>query len=422
MNLYIEKIGKIKKADIKINGLTLLVGKNDTGKSTFNKLIFSIIESINNYKIFFSILTKIRIENESFVPLLREYISKATPDDFLNKCMEIQEDLRLNKKFLSLDKIIETVNEIENKSKDIKDNKDILAYVSKIKQYKSSRDDCSDKEQFKEIGTMEIRSVFEHSIINSKHIDDIGKFMIYDNNNINEILMSAKVKNDFLEEDIILSEKVKAIIFRNVKYIETPFAIEKDVLIRRETMRDLQNSISQEIEHFNDDIALNKTELDYIQKYILKDAIFSYDKEKKGFIYKVDSSSKPLGMSNIASGVKSFALLFSLLKLNIFNKDTLLIIDEPENHLHPEWQIKYAELIAILVNDGFSILLSSHNPTFIQALNAYIQKYNIQNKSNFYLMEDIPSENYSIVSDVTNNMERIYANLVEPTDRLFAGL
>ena len=104
MNLYIEKIGKIKKADIKINGLTLLVGKNDTGKSTFNKLIFSIIESINNYKIFFSILTKIRIENESFVPLLREYISKATPDDFLNKCMEIQEDLRLNKKFLSLDK------------------------------------------------------------------------------------------------------------------------------------------------------------------------------------------------------------------------------------------------------------------------------------------------------------------------------
>jgi len=34
MKLQIEKLGKIKEAEIKFSGLTLIAGKNDTGKST----------------------------------------------------------------------------------------------------------------------------------------------------------------------------------------------------------------------------------------------------------------------------------------------------------------------------------------------------------------------------------------------------
>ena len=49
MKLNIEKIGKINKAEIVFDGLTIIAGKNSTGKSTVGKALFSIFNSF--YKI-----------------------------------------------------------------------------------------------------------------------------------------------------------------------------------------------------------------------------------------------------------------------------------------------------------------------------------------------------------------------------------
>ena len=50
MNLKLENIGIIRNADIKLNGLTVIAGENDTGKSTVGKLMFSIIKAFNRYE------------------------------------------------------------------------------------------------------------------------------------------------------------------------------------------------------------------------------------------------------------------------------------------------------------------------------------------------------------------------------------
>ena len=50
MNLFLRNIGIIKEADIELNGLSVIAGYNDTGKSTIGKTIFSIIKSVNRYK------------------------------------------------------------------------------------------------------------------------------------------------------------------------------------------------------------------------------------------------------------------------------------------------------------------------------------------------------------------------------------
>lgn len=89
--------------------------------------------------------------------------------------------------------------------------------------------------------------------------------------------------------------------------------------------------------------------------------------------------------------------------------------------MHPEFQIKYADLICLLVSKGFSVVLTSHSPTFIQALGAYSNKYKIKNKTSFYLAEQVPGENYSIITDKTENLNDIYRDLVYPVERLFAG-
>ena len=61
------------------------------------------------------------------------------------------------------------------------------------------------------------------------------------------------------------------------------------------------------------------------------------------------------------------------------------ILDEPEVHLHPKWQLEMAKIIVELVKNGVKIVVNSHSPYMIQALIKYARVEDIVDKSNFYL-------------------------------------
>ena len=48
MRLEVQNFAKIKKADIKIDGITVIAGENNTGKSTVGKILYSIFNSVYN--------------------------------------------------------------------------------------------------------------------------------------------------------------------------------------------------------------------------------------------------------------------------------------------------------------------------------------------------------------------------------------
>lgn len=48
MKLKIENVAKIEYAEIEMNGITIIAGKNNTGKSTIGKVIFSLFNSLSN--------------------------------------------------------------------------------------------------------------------------------------------------------------------------------------------------------------------------------------------------------------------------------------------------------------------------------------------------------------------------------------
>ena len=47
MKLNIKNIGMIKEADVKLDGLTVIAGENDTGKSTLGKILFATVKADN---------------------------------------------------------------------------------------------------------------------------------------------------------------------------------------------------------------------------------------------------------------------------------------------------------------------------------------------------------------------------------------
>ncbi|MCM1133640.1 MAG: AAA family ATPase, partial [Ruminococcus flavefaciens] len=50
MKLSIKNIGKIESADIKLDGITVICGENNTGKSTVGKVLFSYFNSMCDFE------------------------------------------------------------------------------------------------------------------------------------------------------------------------------------------------------------------------------------------------------------------------------------------------------------------------------------------------------------------------------------
>lgn len=83
--------------------------------------------------------------------------------------------------------------------------------------------------------------------------------------------------------------------------------------------------------------------------------------------------------------------------------DELLVIDEPEMNLHPEAQVKMMELIAMLVNAGLNILVTTHSPYLIDHLTNLLKAAEVEDKESirdeFYLKQTgafIPKESVSV--------------------------
>ena len=48
MKLRVENFAKIRQADISVDGITVIAGENDTGKSTIGKILFSLFNATSD--------------------------------------------------------------------------------------------------------------------------------------------------------------------------------------------------------------------------------------------------------------------------------------------------------------------------------------------------------------------------------------
>jgi hypothetical protein len=144
---------------------------------------------------------------------------------------------------------------------------------------------------------------------------------------------------------------------------------------------------------------------------------FHFDREDRDFYFS-DNQNVKHKVTNVASGIKSFGIIQLLIQANILNERSLLIIDEPETHLHPEWQVKYAELLVQLAKSGIPILLTSHSPYIIQGLRYYSERELEPEKVTYYLAEYQAEENCAEIVNVTDDLNRIFSKLSEPLQHL----
>ena len=142
-----------------------------------------------------------------------------------------------------------------------------------------------------------------------------------------------------------------------------------------------------------------------------------YDINEGEFLFKTDDGDYHI--KNTASGVKQLGIIQILLSNRILNKDSFLIMDEPEVHLHPEWQVKFAKLIILMIKElNITVFINSHSPQFIEALEVFSGKYDLVEESKFYLSEKSENNLFNFREIERKNLNVLYDNLGNPYDEI----
>ena len=140
-------------------------------------------------------------------------------------------------------------------------------------------------------------------------------------------------------------------------------------------------------------------------------------KTDDSYAYSSSKFKQPLSLSNVSTGFKSFLILKTLLMNGSIEEGSTIILDEPEIHLHPEWQLVLAELIVLIYKEfGVHVLLNTHSPYFLRAIQVYSAKHKIADKCKYYLSE--LSDDIAVITDVSDNIEKIYSKLSQPLQKL----
>jgi len=428
--------------------LTVIAGVNDTGKSTVGKIMFSIVKAMSRYEQDFNEnKEQIVFENiEKLYFLLRRLIDfskyEILKDEFYPRRFfnQVQTFLNINQHSLfsyDEDQNDEQINsfftyKIGFLERYIEDENDLKRFIKVLIDIKSQILKKEEKEdRIKRALKKVLHSEF-FSEITTKGSSKKAK-VIYSAGN-NRILELKIEKNEI--ESLELNDELT---FKDVVFIETPLLLQlygliqtSDVFFEDNIDNNLSRTISKVSLHTKDLISKIENakysnrlyENDFKSSGLLKDISkiieggFFFDKEGKELFFKSNKGNIEYNIrpSNTASGIKSFGIIQLLLQADILNDKSLLIIDEPENHLHPQWQIEYAKMIIELVKNDISIMITSHSPYIIQALKFFGEKSGVESKTNYYLANNV--ENQSEFKDVSDNINVIFRKLAEPLQDL----
>ena len=109
----------------------------------------------------------------------------------------------------------------------------------------------------------------------------------------------------------------------------------------------------------------------------------SYHSKKELRYKRYDGLDIPL--RSAASGIQAIAYLYRLLECGFLDAETLLLIDEPETHLHPQWVVEYANILVQLHKDvGVKIVIASHSPDMVSAIETISRKHQVEDVTRFY--------------------------------------
>lgn len=374
MKLNISNFAKIDNADIIIDGITVIAGENNTGKSTIGKILFSIFNSLYdiNEQIQGQRISEINANNRKIIQNhINVQMDFKTYRQYTLYVERYVNNIIFNNETFNKDEIAAELNEqFKEKNNSIFDDYDIMLeeIADNIIRVMNISNDVIRKEiisrYFNSVFNRQINSLSSDRDINLADID----LQIKDKHN--KLSFSNNECNDFLGEINILHKAV---------YIDNPFIIDElskyqDLNIINETLKALLLNKKNDIFDGVIGAVMAKEKINDIMILLRKvvDGDITNDQMTGEFYLQLNGYNEPVALSNLSTGMKSFVILKMLLEKGSLSEKDVVILDEPEIHLHPQWQIAYAELLVLLQKQfDLSVVVTTHSPYFVDAINLF---------------------------------------------------
>ena len=466
MQIRLKNIGIIKDSTIALNGLTVITGKNNSGKTTVGKTLYSLFDAVANIQR--------KAENDKCVYVMRHLNNLDDTLEFLrySRSAISAEDSDILTDYPTLKAVVseeyhqeispETMVELVYKLIDELKAMDTSSFVDQFELRRSSK---IFRIKAPDIQKDTLKSSFDkqkaEAIAGLENlISDINKdpeLIDYARESINQTLQieflnqiqpvkgqdgasqvelwdGDKVYFHFLIEDNHIVDDGEPVFTispcKKVYLVDDPFILDDKVLPKY-----LRGRIIADRESFFNPgrIVSHKDKLKFVlrsdktltifEQTVLSDALkkakskidsilpgtFEFSSEGEYYI----QDGLKLRISNLATGSKMFSIIKMLLNKGEIDNTTMLILDEPEAHLHPKWQNAFAEIIVLLVKElNVNILLTTHSPNFMLALDAYMRKYEIAEQTNFY-QTDVLEDGFVQYHCVNDDIGIIYQDFLQ---------
>ena len=443
MEFYLKSVGKIKSAEFNIKPLTIFIGANDTGKTYATSSIWALCNYINND---FNFNTANINKIVNFIrQRFNEIIDTNSNFSVSNMSTSLLTELRDN-----------INNNIQNKSpKILRDtfrfdgfkNSEIGLHtglvnlelsVKAVKKVEFSEDlnelsdDSSDDDGFGVAITINATGIDDVTYSRTVRfsLSSLDKYLEFNTENVTKYSIEDDVDRDLIILKIVNDRVIKTItsllcfgpsasIFNNdivyipaartgimlaLNYFVKGTFLENHILNSRifdsfKTNKSYSppKSFTKPIQNFAENVQLQLSERNDDTSFfnsLLPGKIKRQQKNTYHFI--------PNGMSTMIPLAASSSLVTELAPISILEskiKDgSVLILEEPEAHLHLAAQREMAKTIVRMINRGCTILITTHSDTFLQQLNNLILLKDLDNKDDllkdFELCEeDIISKN-----------------------------
>ena len=400
MELYLKNVGKIRETTIALDGITVIAGENNTGKSTVSRAIFSVLNSYSNVD------ERIKEEMENSLRRALSPVFRTRPPAYLGKVIreltehmdEYKESLELIREYIT-GTIKGPPNLQENIDRVVKRVSDCLN-VSREEIFRASLEKNLSAEFNGQIQNIYVREI---SKIELRLKDKMISLSIQDGHIGNCDLLELGTSTIYLDSPMILDEG-------RVFWLFTDHGIDHKEYLRNCLFSEDKRSTLVE------EIVVSK-KLSRIYEMISKVCSGDFIKKDGEFGYREKADGEIINASNLSAGLKTFVILKTLLLNGFIGPGSTILLDEPEIHLHPEWQLLLAEIIVLLHKEfDLYVLLNTHSHYFLDAIEVYSKKHGVSNACQYYL-SSIDGE-FAVIENVTGNTEKIYKKLASPLQQL----
>ncbi len=416
-HIEIENLGAIEKAEFEISPMTILAGKNGTGKSFVTKFLYSVLKTFDediylkeveelSSVILLSIMKLLALINTNtehsntvtnvndIFNELRELFKYSNNNDlYLNLVMNIDMLEKIKETYIDninnpLKSIIlsEMKNEIENNVR----NPSIQIQASSqlfLKSMQDLLDVLHDKQSFekklsKKQLSNELKENFQISDLQQlvKFNTTQATFVIKDT--IEIIIENNNLEINFLPKiDTIYSQNIN-----NVTFFESPVYWKLLALINISNNDEILTGLPK---HFNDlkELIFTKFKNNERPQFII-DCANNLEQSLQGkfrttlgsdLVFE-NTQGQAIDKSLVSFGMTNLGILQAVLNKNIINKGSFIFIDEPESNLHPEWQTLLAETLVYLAQNGVYVIITSHSTDMLKAFDVATQEQKLQDK------------------------------------------